>query len=166
MGAASKARRGLVLGALALASLAPAPALAEAEGKPRLLDGGSLEIEGRRFRLSGIAAPGLDQVCQRAGRDYACGKVARAVLWDLIGGREVTCQPVGAAGAADDEAIAATCKAGDADLAEGMVAAGWALADRAAAPSYRALEDEARQARRGLWTGEFDRPLALGEQAE
>jgi endonuclease YncB( thermonuclease family) len=160
MWASARARRGLVLGALALASLAPGAALAEVEGKPRILDGDSLEIAGQRFRLTGIEAPALDQVCHHAGQAYACGKVARAVLWDLVAGREVRCEPLADAGSGD---IAATCKAGDTNLNEGMVAAGWALADRAAAQStqsYGALEDDAKAARRGLWTGTFELPAS------
>ncbi len=161
-----------MLGALALASLAPGPALAEAPGKPRIVDGGSLEIAGQRFRLAGIEAPALEQVCHRAGQAYACGKVARAVLWNLVAGREVRCEPVGDHDPGkppvvkDGGAIAATCKAGDTNLNEGMVVAGWAFADQAAGERYGALEDDARQARRGLWTGSFEPPAGGRQSAE
>jgi len=140
-------------------------AAAEVRGKARVVDGETLEVAGRRLRLAGIEAPALDQICHRAGHEYGCGKVARAVLWDLIGGREVSCQPVADGGHADT-AGAAICKAGDTDLGEGMVAAGWARAERAAADAYGALEDEARAARRGLWTGTFDRPQGAREPTE
>jgi endonuclease YncB( thermonuclease family) len=59
---------------------------------------------------------------------------------------------------ADAGAVVAICKAGEVNLGEGMVAAGWAQADRAAPEAYGTLEDGARAARRGLWTGTLDRP--------
>ena len=66
--------------ALALAGLPPGLVRAQVEGTPRVIDGATLEIAGQRFRLHGIAAPALDQVCRRAEQEYPCGKVARAVL--------------------------------------------------------------------------------------
>ena len=94
-------------------------------------------------------APALDQVCHRLGKPYPCGKVARAALWDLVGGRDVICTPVpGADGAG--EAVPATCTAGGASLGEGMVERGWALADRAAGDAYGALEDAAEGRPRAL----------------
>ena len=136
---------------------------AEVQGKPRVLAGDTLAIGGRRFRLDGIKAPELDQICHRAGQEYACGKVARAVLWDLIAGHEVTCQPAADTKDAGAGAIPATCEAGPTNLAESMVQAGWAVADPAGAAPYDQLEREAKAARRGLWTGEFDRPQAWHE---
>lgn len=168
---AAWALRALTSGALALACLAPGTVLAEVAGKPRIIDGATLEIAGQRFRLAGIETPAPDQTCRRAGQEYACGTVARAMLWDLVGGREVRCEPVVNAGTADTGSAGggitlATCRAGDTDLNAGMVVAGWALADPAAAASYGALEDEARSARRGLWTGEFELPGGRSQKAE
>jgi endonuclease YncB( thermonuclease family) len=140
--------------AVAIALASPAAVAAEAHGKARILDGDTLEIAGQRFRLYGIEAPAPDQVCHRAGREYACGKVARAVLWALVGGREVSCVPVGAA--QGDAASAAICSVGDTSLNESMVATGWALADPATPVPYGQLQHVAKAARRGLWTGEFD----------
>ncbi len=147
----------------------PAEVLAEVKGKPRVVDGDTLEIAGKSFRLYGIEAPDLDQVCHRAGEDYACGKVARAALWDLAAGREVSCAPVVAAGSPDAATrdagvIAATCTAGDINLNEGMVAAGWALAEPPGTVPYDQFEEGAKVARRGLWTGEFDPPRTWHEQ--
>jgi endonuclease YncB( thermonuclease family) len=130
-------------------------------GKAQVLDGDTLEIGGQRWRLYGVQAPGLDQVCHRAGQEYACGKTARAVLWSLVSGREVSCAPVGAAGSAD-----AICTAGDTSLNEGMVAAGWALAEPAGVLPYEQLEQLAKAARRGLWSGEFERPATSRQSTQ
>jgi endonuclease YncB( thermonuclease family) len=146
--------------ALALAALGPGTAAAQVQGEPRIIDGATLELAGRRVRLHGIRAPALDQSCLRMGHPYPCGQVARATLWDLVGGREVVCTPVGGGDEAAGAAVPATCTVAGMSLNEGMVAAGWALADRAVADSYAALEKAAREAGRGLWSGAFDLPAA------
>jgi endonuclease YncB( thermonuclease family) len=83
--------------------------------------------------------------------------VARAVLWDLISGLDVSCLPVPAAAQAGDP-IPATCTAGGTELNRNMVEAGWALADRTVSEGYVAVEADAEAAGRGLWSGEFDLP--------
>jgi endonuclease YncB( thermonuclease family) len=147
--------------ACALLCLAGGQALAQVEGAPRIVDGATLEVAGQRFRLQGVRAPVLDQVCQRVGKPYPCGKVARAALWDLVGGRDVICTPVADADGTD-EAVPATCTAGGSSLGEGMVESGWALADRDAGDPYGPLEEAARQAGRGLWRSEVELPEAGG----
>jgi endonuclease YncB( thermonuclease family) len=132
-------------------------ALAAIAGPPRVVDGDTLEIAGQRVRLFGIAAPALDQLCQHGGQEYPCGRVARAALWDFVGGLDVSCEPAGAASARDGVMVA-TCRAGRVDLSEAMVRSGWALADHAATNRYAALEAQAKHARRGLWRGTFQPP--------
>jgi endonuclease YncB( thermonuclease family) len=153
---------------LALAGLPPGLVRAQVEGTPRIVDGATLEIAGQRFRLHGIAVPELDQACRRAHREYPCGKVARAALWDLIAGLEVSCLAVaaGARAGRSGAPIPATCTAGGTDLNQSMVETGWALADRTASEDYVALEEDAKAAGRGLWSGEFDRPGTREPSAE
>jgi endonuclease YncB( thermonuclease family) len=141
---------------------APAQAV---EGAARVLDGQTLEIAGQRFHLQGVVAPALDQVCHRVGKPYPCGQVARAELWELIGGRDAVCTPVADAAVANG-AAPATCTAGPVNLNEGMVRSGWALADRATGASYEALEKEAEQAGRGIWRSAFELPGAPSAEAE
>ncbi|MGH6900304.1 MAG: thermonuclease family protein [Geminicoccaceae bacterium] len=147
----------LLYGTAAIVLALGGPARAEIAGSPQIVDGRTLVMAGQQIRLFGIDAPDLDQVCQHGGRDYQCGKVARATLWDLVAGLDVSCTPEAEA-AGPDGSIAATCTAGDRNLNESMVHAGWALADRAATDRYVATEADARKARRGLWRGEFEPP--------
>jgi endonuclease YncB( thermonuclease family) len=116
----------LVAAATAGLILLGGSALADLAGPPRVVDGDTLELAGQRVRLLGVDAPELDQVCQRAGQEYHCGKVARAALWALVG-LDVRCTPAGATPARD--VVLATCSAGEVDLNESMVRSGWALAD-------------------------------------
>jgi endonuclease YncB( thermonuclease family) len=148
-----------LLSAAALAVALVAPALAEIAGPSHIIDGRTLEVGGQRIRLFGIDAPDLDQLCRHGGRDYHCGQVARAALWDLVSGLDVGCAPETEA-PGPDGTIAATCSAGEVSLNEAMVRSGWALADRAASDRYVAIEADARSARRGLWKGPFEPPSA------
>ena len=53
-------------------------------GVGRVVDGDTLRLEGRTYRLWGIDAPELIQVCQRDGQAYACGREAAAYLRMLL----------------------------------------------------------------------------------
>ena len=154
---ACRRRHAPLLTGLAFALSLGGPALAEIAGTPRIIDGRTLEVAGQRVTLFGIDAPDVEQVCQHGGRDYQCGKVARAALWDLVAGLDVSCTPEAEA-PAPDGSIAATCTAGGSSLNENMVHTGWALADRGATDRYVAIEADAKKARRGLWKGDFQPP--------
>ncbi len=151
----------------------PAPAenerqLQGAVGVGRVVDGDTLRLEGRTYRLWGIDAPELIQVCQRDGQAYACGREAAAYLRSLLVpepvlGENVTpgappqlvCTP-----RTSDQygRTAALCRLGDKDLGAEMVRAGWALVFTRHSSDYAPEEDDARETRRGLWAGTFDMP--------
>jgi endonuclease YncB( thermonuclease family) len=145
-----------------LGCLSGGAAWAAPKQAPQILDGATLVLQDKTFRLQGIVAPDLDQTCQRVGRPYPCGQAARAQLWELVGGREVSCTP--AEGAARPQP--ALCKAGDSDLGAAMVESGWALADKAAGEAYLPLQQAAEQAGRGLWSGAFALPGTSHPPAE
>ena len=64
----------LLLILVALTSVAHADDL---KGKPRIVDGDTIEIGGTKIRLHGIDAPESKQTCQKAdGSDYRCGEMA------------------------------------------------------------------------------------------
>jgi len=126
-------------------------------GAVRVVDGDSLEIGTARIRLFGIDAPELRQLCRDAnGGDTTCGLAARDALTRLIGGRDVSCAP---AEAPSYDRTVAICKVGDTDLSEAMARGGYAIELKVHSKGrYAAAERSARDARRGVWAGTFERP--------
>lgn len=122
-----------------------------AEGRAVIVDGDSIELGGQRIRLRGIDAPEYQQLCNRNGADYACGRAARDALAKMTNGREVTCS-----GWRNDRygRLLGDCKAGGIDLNSAQVAAGWAVAYG----DFEGEEAAARAAKAGIWAGSFDRP--------
>ena len=60
----------------------PSPAHADVTGKPRIIDGDTLEIAGERIRLHGIDAPEARQTCtDQSGKEGNCGQEA---TWALV----------------------------------------------------------------------------------
>jgi endonuclease YncB( thermonuclease family) len=142
----------VILGLLALiAARMELGATLRPSGSAMVNDGDTLTIKGERIRLRGIDAPELRQTCRIAGEAYACGYKAREALRQLIAGRAVTCE-----GWERDKygRLLAFCRAGAIDLNEALVEQGWAIAFG----DFQATELSARQGRRGLWAGEFERP--------
>ncbi len=142
---------GLLLGLLLPAAVSAGEG-AVLRGSPTVIDGNTLELEGRRLTLYGIDAPELGQECGLLGRRYDCGDISRAALLDLTAGAEIECR-VSAASAG-----AAECFADDYDLGAGMVYTGWALADRGVTQRYAKIQARAEAAKRGLWRGRFVPP--------
>ncbi len=53
--------------------LLPVTVSAEITGKPRIIDGDTIEIAGQRIRLHGIDAPESDQTCVVDNKRWPCG---------------------------------------------------------------------------------------------
>jgi endonuclease YncB( thermonuclease family) len=131
------------------------PALAaEFVGRPHVIDGDTIEIEGRRLRLDGIDAPEGGQSCERQGQRYDCGSEATRALTRIINGQPVRCE--GSKRDRYGRAIV-TCFAGRTDVGRELVTQGWAVAEFG--ETYVREESAARSARRGLWAGQFQRPI-------
>jgi endonuclease YncB( thermonuclease family) len=136
--------------------LAATPASAEViMGHVRVIDGDTLDIEGRRVRLAGIDAPERSQSCDRAGEPWSCGHDATAALAEHIGQAQVTCTSD-----RDDRygRALASCTMGREDIGQWLVISGLAVAYRKYSMAYVHDEDEAKAARRGIWAGAFQTP--------
>jgi endonuclease YncB( thermonuclease family) len=123
------------------------------------IDGDTLRAgDGSEYRIFGIDAPELHQTCSEAnGKSWLCGRAAKAKLTTLIKGGNVSCE---ARSSDRFGRTLALCRAeGVADLGEAMVRDGYAIdLGGAAGNPYRDAEEEAKEARRGIWRGAFERP--------
>lgn len=127
----------------------PPPPIA---GQARASDGDSFRLGEARIRLLGLDAPELAQQCDGAdGRPWACGRVARDRLAELLSRGVVQCRP-------EDtdqyDRLLATCTVAGDDLGAVMVADGLAISSG----RYWTEEANARQGRIGIWAGGFDTP--------
>ena len=100
--------------------------MADVTGKPRVIDGDTVEIAGERIRLDGIDTPEAKQTClDETGKRWRCGEEATLALRAIVGGQVVTCK-----GDERDKykRLIAVCFAGPYDLNAKMVRQGRPLA--------------------------------------
>lgn len=114
-------------------------------------DGDSITLKGVRIRLKGIDAPEYAQTCKQDGNEYLCGRRSREALADLVKRGSLEC-----VGWERDRysRLLAVCTAGNVELNRTQVEQGWAVAFG----DYEDAEAMAREQRRGLWAGSFERP--------
>ena len=145
--------RAAVLGLLFL--LAAAASAAAGSGRAVVIDCDTIDVAGERIRLWGIDAPESRQTCVSDREPYACGQMATDHLRTLIGQRELDCAP-----RTKDRygRTVAVCRLEGIDLGAVMVKDGWALAFVRYSRDYVGEENDARQARRGMWSGAFALP--------
>ncbi len=104
------------------------------------------------MRLLGIDAPELRQTCRDgSGQKWPCGMAARDHMASLLRKGAVECRPE-----EHDQygRLLAECRVNKVDLAAALVSGGYAVS----ADKYGAEERAARDARRGIWQGEFELP--------
>lgn len=149
---------------LLVAILTVHPVLADDEitGKPQVVDGDSLTLDGTLVRIYGMDAPELKQTCvSKKGKTQHCGDLARQMLQTIIHTNPVKCLP---RGKDPDGAIVALCYGGPFDIAEQMIGAGWALPVREETEDYVRAETFARARHEGMWRGTFIPPKQWREE--
>lgn len=124
----------------------------------KVADGDSFAIGAQKLRLDGIDAPEYRQTCNdAAGAAWDCGKASRASLDRMLRQPGLIC----VTGATDQYGRAiVTCSAsGIADIGSAQVLAGLAVThEYFGLRDYGDEEDSARDAKRGIWIGEFVQP--------
>jgi endonuclease YncB( thermonuclease family) len=122
-------------------------------------DGGTIELAGITYRLDGIDAPALDQMCIDENADaWACGVEARDRLTKLIGERQLRCDDLGADPAYRKRRLGVCTLEGEvASLNQLLVRDGFALGLEAPG-KFKSEQSGAKEERRGLWKGCFVAP--------
>lgn len=127
----------------------------QTQGFATVIDGDTIEIRGKRFRLFGIDAFESNQKCLDASqRKYLCGNKSANFLDTLLINKTVTCIHKGKSW----NRVVAICSVGNNDLAQSMVRSGWALAWRKYSRRYLKDMDHAKQNKLGAWSGSFTKP--------
>lgn len=142
------------LAAILVLSFVPAANALEVSGAAVLTDGDTLKIGAQVIRLIDVDAFESGQDCERNGRRYNCGSAAERALRNITSGREVSCT---GSGRGDYGRLLATCYVEGRDIGRDLVLSGHAFSFRGA-PRYLAEEAEAKEARRGAWSGSFTMP--------
>lgn len=156
--------RALALGLALFASPAAAvslnaPANGDSDlivGRASVIDGDTLEIDGRRVRLEGIDAPETGQTCKTAsGRSWPCGQDAAQHLADYVTGATIECRSLGR-----DKygRTLANCARGPIDINAAMVRDGMAWAFVKYSEAFVAEEATARSKTIGVWQGDAIAP--------
>jgi endonuclease YncB( thermonuclease family) len=99
--------------AVGLALAGPTAAQDDVVGEARVIDGDTIEIAGRKFRLEGLHAPEVDE---------PGGAAATRFMRDLLVDRRVACAPTG--DRSYDRLVAVCRLAGEGDIAAALVQAG------------------------------------------
>jgi endonuclease YncB( thermonuclease family) len=144
--------RTVLLMLLAALIVCAAPAHAQTiTGRATVVDGGTLEVRGSRIHLFGIEQAADDHVCVRTDDErWRCGPRALNALEEFLEELIVSCV-VKSRDASGQ--LAASCSASGIDLGLWLVRNGLALASPTASSSrYRQAQDEAKAARRGMWS--------------
>jgi len=147
-----------MLGSLPASTVASIPGLARPaiEGVPFVLSGDTLRISGQVVRLAGVEAPEADQQCGGQGREarWRCGEQSRSQLRDLVRNKQVRCEISGAG----SPVATGTCRMGTTDIASELVSRGHVFSQQGLFSSYGRLEQDARNAKKGVWKGAAERP--------
>ena len=130
-------------------------ASADITGIAHVTDGDTVKINNTRIRLHGIDAPERNQKCEKYGQEWRCGQASTRLLRTLTINKTITCK-----GRSTDryKRLIAVCYVNGVDLNAAMVDAGLALAYRKYSTQYVPNEKRAKQAKRGLWSGQFVNP--------
>ena len=124
-----------------------------------ITDGDSLKRNDVRYRLEGMDAPEINQICTLNNKDWECGLAAALYLEQLHGKNGFECKNLG-----QDryKRISARCyileDGNRIDIGSLMVREGYALAYRRYSKDYIDEEEFAKENSRGLWRSKFMKP--------
>ena len=127
----------------------------KAQAQIRIVDGDTIHINKVKYRLHGIDAPEINQICQINKKNYKCGVKSKEFLVSLIGNLSVKCNQ-------KDidryKRVVAECFAGKTNLNKELVRNGWAVAYIDYSKDYVNDQKFAEDNKLGVWKGTFMEP--------
>ena len=125
----------------------------------QIIDGDSLKRDKKRYRLQGIDAPELKQLCWIDDQPWSCGEAAGDYLRSIQGREGLFCIKV------DEDRYrrdivkcSVQTKDGIKDVGSIMVEEGYALAYRQYSKEYIEEEKRAKDKKKGIWKSRFIYP--------
>lgn len=121
-------------------------------GYAKVIDGDTIHIGNKKYRLSGIDAPEKNQFCVLNGNRFNCGMLSRQILEDKINRNKVDCIE-------EDidryQRILAECFLNGESLSSFLVKSGYAFAYIKYSKKFIEDEEFARNNNLGLWKTKF-----------
>lgn len=127
-------------------------------GEVAAVSGDTVRLDRGTFRLYGVNAPEMDQIClDGKGESWPCGLAARDRLAEAIKAGNLNCDDQGADPLNPTRRLGLCwLQAADMSLNQRIVREGWALSIVApGSRGFKADQDDAEDHQRGLWQGCF-----------
>ncbi len=127
-----------------------------------MIDGDTLEVDGKVIQLYGIDAPELGQLCKNDDSRSPCGVEAALALRKLVtvSDQKLHCSPWDGEPPerTADGALIEVCQVGDKDLTEVMLENGYGVTAPDTFPDYAEAEKSAQDGHLGIWHSHFRLP--------
>jgi endonuclease YncB( thermonuclease family) len=124
--------------------------------KVQVIDGDTIHIGNIKYRLFGIDAPEIKQICKKDNKKVECGILAKKFLKNKIGDKIPLC-------ITKDkdryQRLVADCFIGNESLSRFMVREGYAVAYSKYSKDFVADEKFAKENRLGIWSMSFQMPF-------
>mgnify|MGYP003956726405 CR=1 FL=1 len=123
--------------------------------KIEVIDGDTIIVNNEKIRFSGIDTPELKQTCEKEGKIYYCGLIAKKILIEKIGKKIPKCISEG-----KDiyKRTLAECFINGKSLSVFLVRSGYAFAYRKYSKKFVEDEDFAKLNNLGIWSMNFQYP--------
>ena len=129
--------------------------LIASEKKIQVIDGDTIHIGKLKYRLFGIDAPEIKQICEKDNTKIQCGVIAKSVLKNKIADKIPEC-------VVKDkdryQRLVAECFIGKESLSRFMVREGYAVAYSQYSKNFIEDEKYAKENKLGIWSMNFQIP--------
>ena len=129
--------------------------LIASEKKIQVIDGDTIHIGKLKYRLFGIDAPEIKQICEKDNTKIQCGVIAKSVLKNKIADKIPEC-------IVKDkdryQRLVAECFIGKESLSRFMVRQGYAVAYSQYSKDFIEDEKYAKENKLGIWSMNFQMP--------